>query len=435
MKESSPLKQRLLGLVTGLGLALALPLLAQTPTIFNNIQLNQRLGVAASPFNATVETVYGGPLPFGVIAMLGNTGGDGAEILMIPNEAGIDVDTRRFSIGVGANGSNGEWFVSAPWGLPIEIFSDAGGASGIVSLGVPGADYVNPRSPMRAPNGDETMPSYSFLTQPLMGLYLDGTTMILGNDVGNAGSHLDLGADGNATTLNSGEDGGGININSAFGLNLNSDNGQNVTVSPNTGGFTEIRGPADSVRSLHVTSPSGIIEFTSWNASSQGQISFTNDLAVAAPGLLAGSSLILDAGGGTDELTVSSGGFTFNGTVTTANTSASEVGYKGIPQNIQAGNYGIVLTDAATHIYHASGAGAGDTYTIPANGSVAFPIGSVLTFVNDDTDSLAIAITTDTLTLAGTTDTAPCTMTENSIATALKVTSTSWLINGTGITC
>lgn len=127
--------------------------------------------------------------------------------------------------------------------------------------------------------------------------------------------------------------------------------------------------------------------------------------------------------------------FYLSGVVRTNNLSASEAGYKGVPQNIQAGNYGLILTDASKHIYHASGAGAGDTYTIPANSSVAYPVGTVVSFINDDSNSLAIAITTDTMTLVGTTDTAPCTMTENSMATALKVTSTSWLINGTGITC
>lgn len=115
-------------------------------------------------------------------------------------------------------------------------------------------------------------------------------------------------------------------------------------------------------------------------------------------------------------------------------TTTDATGYMDDPQNIQAGNYTLVLTDRGKHIYHASGAGAGDTYTIPANASVAFPIGAVVTFVNSDSNAVSIAITTDTMTLAGTTSTGTRTLSQNGIATALKVTSTAWIIAGTALT-
>jgi hypothetical protein len=76
------------------------------------------------------------------------------------------------------------------------------------------------------------------------------------------------------------------------------------------------------------------------------------------------------------------------------------------------------------------------TFTIPANsggGSVAFPVGTVVTFVNNTTSS-SIAITTDTMTLAGTATTGTRTLAANGIATAYKIASTSWLISGTGLT-
>lgn len=110
------------------------------------------------------------------------------------------------------------------------------------------------------------------------------------------------------------------------------------------------------------------------------------------------------------------------------------IGFRGIPQNAQTGNYTLVMADAGKHIYHASGAGAGDTYTIPANASVAFEIGTAITFVNSATDSVSIAITTDTMTLAGTTTTGTRTLAQNGVATAIKVTTTAWLISGTGLT-
>jgi hypothetical protein len=110
------------------------------------------------------------------------------------------------------------------------------------------------------------------------------------------------------------------------------------------------------------------------------------------------------------------------------------IGFREIPQNSQSGNYTLGAQDNGKHIYHASGAGAGDTYTIPANASVAYPIGAVLTFVNGDSNSVSIAITTDTMTLAGTTTTGTRTLAQNGVATALKTTATTWIISGTGLT-
>ena len=115
-------------------------------------------------------------------------------------------------------------------------------------------------------------------------------------------------------------------------------------------------------------------------------------------------------------------------------TDVDAAGFRGIPQNPQAGNYTIVAADAGKHIFHASGDGSGDTYTIPANGSVAFEVGTTLTFANLDSNSVSIAITTDTMYLAGTGTTGTRTLAQYGVATAIKVTSTSWIISGTGLT-
>jgi hypothetical protein len=109
-------------------------------------------------------------------------------------------------------------------------------------------------------------------------------------------------------------------------------------------------------------------------------------------------------------------------------------GYRGVPQNAQTGNYTIVAADAGKHIYHATGAGAGDTYTLPANASVAFEVGTAITFVNLATDSVSIAITTDTMYLAGTGTTGTRTLAQYGVATALKIDTTTWIISGGGLT-
>lgn len=125
-----------------------------------------------------------------------------------------------------------------------------------------------------------------------------------------------------------------------------------------------------------------------------------------------------------------SGTFTCNGSLTTDNTTADEVGFKGMPQNDQSGNYTLVLTDAGKHIKQNTSA---STVTIPANASVAFPVGSVVTIYNNSAGNISIAITSDTLLLAATASTGTRTLASVGVATALKVASTAWLISGSGL--
>jgi len=111
------------------------------------------------------------------------------------------------------------------------------------------------------------------------------------------------------------------------------------------------------------------------------------------------------------------------------------VGFKNIPQNSQSAAYTLVLTDAGKHILHPSADTTARTFTIPANASVAYPIGTALTFVNQNSAGvITIAITTDTMRLAGAGTTGSRTLAANGIATAIKLTSTEWIISGTGLT-
>lgn len=115
---------------------------------------------------------------------------------------------------------------------------------------------------------------------------------------------------------------------------------------------------------------------------------------------------------------------------TTKPTVNSElVAVEPILQNIENGDYTLVLGDAAKHIYKASG-GAGETITIPANASVAFKIGTAIPIVNQGGGALSIEITTDTLTLEGSGATGTRTLADNGIAVLLKVTATAWMISG-----
>lgn len=108
---------------------------------------------------------------------------------------------------------------------------------------------------------------------------------------------------------------------------------------------------------------------------------------------------------------------------------------EGILQNSQSANYTTVLTDAGKHIYHPSSDTTARTWTIDSNANVAYPIGTAITFINDTSGgTITIAITSDTLVLAGAGTTGSRTLAANGIATAVKVTSTRWIISGTNLT-
>jgi Protein of unknown function (DUF2793) len=111
--------------------------------------------------------------------------------------------------------------------------------------------------------------------------------------------------------------------------------------------------------------------------------------------------------------------------------STTAVGYLGVPQNTQNGTYTTVMTDAGKMIYHTSG--SAHTWTIDSNANVAYPIGTVLTFVNENSGgNVTLAITSDTLRWGSSTGSR--TLAANGTATAVKVASTTWRLTGDGIT-
>lgn len=116
-----------------------------------------------------------------------------------------------------------------------------------------------------------------------------------------------------------------------------------------------------------------------------------------------------------------------------ASGTAYAAGYRDLPQAggaVKTANYTATIADAGKHI---AMNGASITATIPANSSVAFPVGTFLTFVNTNATALTIAITTDTMTLANSTTTGARSLAQNGIATAIKIGATSWLISGSGL--
>ena len=90
----------------------------------------------------------------------------------------------------------------------------------------------------------------------------------------------------------------------------------------------------------------------------------------------------------------------------------------------------MALADAGTHI---STTAVGGSIVIPANSSVAFPIGTAITIFNNSALSQTLSITTDTLRLAGTTSTGSRTIALRGLCTCLKVAATEWVASGAGV--
>lgn len=189
---------------------------------------------------------------------------------------------------------------------------------------------------------------------------------------------------------------------------------------------------AGTVTSVSVVSANG---FTGSVATPTSTPAIT--LTTSITGVLKGNGTALQAAtAGTDYVAPSGAlGTPSSGTLTNCTADGtSPVGFRNIPQNSQSAAYTCVLADAGKHIFHPSADTTARIYTIPANSSVAYIVGTAITFINQNAAGvITIAITTDTMRLAGAGTTGSRTLAANGIATAVKVTSTEWIISGTGL--
>jgi hypothetical protein len=164
-------------------------------------------------------------------------------------------------------------------------------------------------------------------------------------------------------------------------------------------------------------------------------------LSTSVTGVLKGNGTAISAAtAGTDYVTPTGTETLTNKTISGADNTLTvdgtvPVGFRTIPQNSQSGAYTLVLADSGKHIFHPSADTTARTFTIPANSSVAYPIGTALTFINQNgAGVVTIAITTDTMRLSPAGTTGSRTLAANGSATCIKVTSTEWLISGSGLT-
>ena len=125
----------------------------------------------------------------------------------------------------------------------------------------------------------------------------------------------------------------------------------------------------------------------------------------------------------------------FSGTLSDCTVDGTDaVGFRNIPINSNSAAYTAVLADSGKVIFHPSTDATARTFTIPANSSVAYPLGTAISFINMTSQVVTIAITTDTMYLSSAGTTGSRSLAQYGSATAIKMTSTTWLISGSGLT-
>ena len=156
-----------------------------------------------------------------------------------------------------------------------------------------------------------------------------------------------------------------------------------------------------------------------------------NKVTLTAPAT--GSTLTIADG----KTLTASNSITLAGTDSTTMTfppASASVGYLNIPVNSQSAAYTTVLADSGKAIFHPSTDANARTFTIDSNANVAYALGTAITFINMTSQVVTIAITSDTLYLAGTGTTGSRSLAQYGLATAVKMTSTTWIISGSGLT-
>ena len=177
-----------------------------------------------------------------------------------------------------------------------------------------------------------------------------------------------------------------------------------------------------------------------------GSITGITDLAVADGGTGASTLTGVLKGNGTSAFTAATAGTDYvapsgalgtpsSGTLSSCTVDGTDaVGFRNVPVNSQSAAYTLVLADSGKVILHPSTDANARTFTIPANSSVAYAVGTAITFINMTSQVVTIAITTDTMYLSSAGTTGSRSLAQYGSATAIKITSTNWLISGSGLT-
>ena len=229
------------------------------------------------------------------------------------------------------------------------------------------------------------------------------------------------------TTLQSG------NTNSSFSLALPIADGTagQALVTDGSGVLSFSSVGSGTVTAVSVASTNGFA------GTSSGGATPALTLSTSITGVLKGNGTAISAASaGTDYVAPSGAlGTPSSGTLTNCTADGTDaVGFRNVPIASKSAAYTTVLADSGKAILHPSTDANARTFTIDSNANVAYPLGTVLTFINMTSQAVTIAITSDTMYLAGTGTTGSRTLAQYGMASAIKMTSTTWIISGNGVT-
>ena len=208
-----------------------------------------------------------------------------------------------------------------------------------------------------------------------------------------------------------------LRINSSGNVGIGTSNpGYRLDIA--SGDTTAGLGYAMRIRS-NATATAATLQFTNSAVTTQNGIIACSDTGAMTIQTDGASSLLAFRTNGNERFRILSTGGITSGDL------ADAVGYKGVPQNSQTASYTLALSDMGKHISITTGG-----VVIPANGSVAFPIGSTITVYNNSASAQNISITTDTLRLAGTATSGTRSLAQRGLATCIKVAATEWVVTG-----
>lgn len=206
----------------------------------------------------------------------------------------------------------------------------------------------------------------------------------------------------NATSTN-------LNATTAVLTNLTSTNATSTNLNATTAILTNLTSTNATATNLNATT-AVLTNLTSTNATSTNlnatTAALTNLTSTNATTTNLTATTVLDAG----------------------TIGAAAPGFRGLPQNAQTGAYTLALSDIGKQVSNTTGG-----WVIPANASVAFPIGAAVVLFNNSGSSQTVSITSDTLRHAGTATTGTRTLAQYGLATCTKVASTTWVITGAGL--
>jgi hypothetical protein len=230
-----------------------------------------------------------------------------------------------------------------------------------------------------------------------------------------------------------------LTYSGAFGLTLTLTNTTSVTL-PTAGILATLTG-AETFTNKTITSPAitgGSIDNAAIGGTTRAAGSFTTLAANADSSFTSTGALSVSKGTTAQRPATSTSQIRFN-----TDLSQFEGWTGGAVWTPMGGGFGaptfsapftLAFTDNGLAYVHPAADTTARTVTIPANASVALPVGFTMTIANQTgAGVVSVAITTDTLRWAGVGTTGTRAVAANGLITLLKIAATEWMISGSGL--